>query len=116
MERKGQRFERKSSLRFQKMIEKRREGGEWPTSVVGWCQQFLFFDVPCQFSKDIGKWPENQILIPDWAYFHCPGATLMSSVKVDEGQQKIKTVRTNQQPNLKGSCQSIFSLCQHHPN
>jgi len=20
---------------------------------------------------------ENQILIPDWAYFHCPGATLV---------------------------------------
>jgi len=28
-----------------------------------------------QFSQDIGEWPENQILIPDWTYFHCPGAT-----------------------------------------
>jgi len=35
-----------------------------------------------------GEWPENQILIPDWTYFHCPGATL-------EGQQKIKIVRVN---------------------
>jgi len=31
---------------------------------------------PYQFSQDIGKWQENQILIPDWTYFHCPGATL----------------------------------------
>jgi len=29
-----------------------------------------------QFSQDIGEWPENQILIPDWTYFHCPDATL----------------------------------------
>jgi len=26
-----------------------------------------------QFSQDIGEWPENQILIPDWT----PGATLL---------------------------------------
>jgi len=32
--------------------------------------------VPCQFSQGIGKWPEKQILIPDWTYFHCPGTTL----------------------------------------
>jgi len=31
-ESKGQSFERKSSLRFEEMIEKRREGGEWPIS------------------------------------------------------------------------------------
>jgi len=39
---------------------------------------FLFFVVPCQFSQDIvvGGWPENQILIPEWTYFHCTGATL----------------------------------------
>jgi len=38
---------------------------------------FLFV-VPQQFSQDIiGEWPENQILIPDWPYFHCPGATLL---------------------------------------
>jgi len=35
----------------------------------------LFFVVPHQFSQAIGEWPENQILIPDWTYFHCPGAT-----------------------------------------
>jgi len=28
-----------------------------------------------QLSEDIGEWPENQILIPDWTYFHCPSAT-----------------------------------------
>jgi len=32
--------------------------------------------VPRQFSQVVGEWPENQILIPDWTYFHCPGATL----------------------------------------
>jgi len=32
---------------------------------------FYFFVVPPQFSQGIGEWPENQILIPDWTYFHC---------------------------------------------
>jgi len=41
---------------------------------------FLFFVVPHQFSQDIGDWPENQILIPDWAYFYCPGASLPISI------------------------------------
>jgi len=45
--------------------------------IVGWSGEFLFFVVPGQFSQAVGKWPENQILIPDWTYFHCPGATLM---------------------------------------
>jgi len=44
--------------------------------IVSWCGQFLFSVVPRQFSQGIGKWPENQILIPDWTYFHCPGASL----------------------------------------
>jgi len=44
--------------------------------IVGWCGRFLFFVVPRQFSQDIGEWPENQILIPEWTYFHCPGTTL----------------------------------------
>jgi len=34
--------------------------------------------------------------------------------KIDEGQQKIKIVRTNRQSNLRGSCQSIFSLCSRY--
>jgi len=131
-------------------------------------------------------------LIPDWAYFHCPGATQASSlfwgraggtsghnsisalgvhcfgavffwfkpeqhkkwvffvlecakcekvgwcqdngnrsnqdskfdflairqclVKIDKGQQKIKIVSSNQQSNLRSSCQSIFSLSWHHPS
>jgi len=44
--------------------------------IVGWCGRFLFFVVLSQFSQVVGEWPENQILIPDWSYFHCPGATL----------------------------------------
>jgi len=50
----------------------------------------------------------NQNLI-FWPTRHC-------LVKIDEGQQKIKIVRTNRQPNLSGSCQSFFSLSWHHPN
>jgi len=45
--------------------------------IVGWSGVFLFFVVPRQFSQDIGEWPQNQILIPDWTYLHCPGATLV---------------------------------------
>jgi len=44
--------------------------------IVGWSGQFLFFVVPRQFSQVVGEWPENQILIPNWTYFHCPGTTL----------------------------------------
>jgi len=43
-------------------------------------------------------------------------ATCECLVKIDEGQQKIKIVRTNQQSNLWASCQTIFSLCWHHPS
>jgi hypothetical protein len=46
--------------------------------IVGWSGGFFFFVVPCQFSQVVGEWRENQILIPDWTYFHCPGATLIS--------------------------------------
>jgi len=46
--------------------------------IVGWCGRFLFFIVPRQFSQVVGEWSENQILIPDWTYFHCPGVTLPS--------------------------------------
>jgi len=45
--------------------------------IVGWCGRFLFFVVPRQFSQDICEWLENQILITDWTYFHCPGTTLV---------------------------------------
>jgi len=57
--------------------------------IVGWCGRFLFFVVPRQFLQDIGEWPENQILIPDWTYFHCPGATLVSHPT--HGQQKFSS-------------------------
>jgi len=42
-------------------------------------------------------------------------ATRQRLVKIGEGQQKIKIVRTNRQSNLQASCQSILSLCR-HPN
>jgi len=42
--------------------------------------------------------------------------TTQCLVKIDEGQQKIKIVHTNPQSNLQASCQSIFSLSQHHPS
>jgi len=37
-------------------------------------------------------------------------------VKIDEGQQKIKIVRTSRQSNLWALCQSNFSLPQHLPS
>jgi len=46
--------------------------------IVGWRGRFLFFVVPHQFSQVIGEWPENQILIPHWTYFHCPDTTLLN--------------------------------------
>jgi len=45
--------------------------------IVGWSGQFLIFVVPCHFSQVVAKWPENQILIPNWTYFHCPDANLV---------------------------------------
>jgi len=84
---------------------------------VGWCQQrekidwweackfdsrlvwtILIFVVPHQFSPDIGEWPENQISIPDWTYFHCPGATLVqqeSIKKIISGQCLLKIDKDN---------------------
>jgi len=69
---------------------------------IGWCRErekidwqkpskfdcrlvrtILFFVVLRQFSQVVGEklidgeWLENQILIPDWAYFYCSGATLL---------------------------------------
>jgi len=41
--------------------------------IVGWCGQFLFFVV-----SFVGEWPENQILIPDWTYFHCPDTSTIT--------------------------------------
>jgi len=56
-----------------------REKIDWQNRVnliVGWCGQFLIFVVLHQFSQVVGEWLENQILIPDWTYFYCPGTTL----------------------------------------
>jgi len=42
-----------------------------------WLEGTIFiFCCPSSISQDIGEWPQNQILIPDWTYFHCPGTTL----------------------------------------
>jgi len=60
--------------------------------IVSWCGRFLFFVVPHQFSQDISEWPENQILIPDWVYFHCPGATLTR----DNKKEKLSSPTNNQ--------------------
>jgi len=49
--------------------------------IVGWCGQFLIFVVLHQFSQVVGEWLENQILIPDWTYFYCPGTTLGKNSK-----------------------------------
>jgi len=54
--------------------------------IVGWCGRFLFFIVPRQFSQDTGEWPENQILIPDWTDFHCPGTTQVRTRKKKNAQ------------------------------
>jgi len=38
---------------------------------------FYFLLSLVNFHKTFGEWPGNQILIPDWTYFNCPGATLV---------------------------------------
>jgi len=48
--------------------------------IVGWCGRFFFFVVPRQFSQ-VGEWSENQILIADWTYYHCPGTTLVTGAE-----------------------------------
>jgi len=58
----------------------------------------------------IGEWPENQILISDWIVL----TTLANNLgKLTLDKQKIKITRTNQQSNLRGACQPIFSLLWH---
>jgi len=32
----------------------------------------------------MSKWRENQILIPDWTYFYCPGATLVFDERLSQ--------------------------------
>jgi len=57
---------------------KPRTNNDWQEARKFDCRTIFNFVVPRQFSQDIGEWPQNQILIPDWTYFHCPGATLAS--------------------------------------
>jgi len=52
--------------------------GEWLENQIlipDWAY-FYYPGATLIFSQDIGEWPENQILIPDWTHFHCPGASL----------------------------------------
>jgi len=58
--------------------------------IVGWWGRFLFFVVPPQFSQVVGEWLENQNLIPDWAYFYCPGAALTNFHMTVVSGEKIK--------------------------
>jgi len=67
--------------------------GSFTSASLGWCQQrekigwqeqhnrlgqtIFIFCCPSSIFTDIGEWLENQILIPDWPHFHCPGATLV---------------------------------------
>jgi len=37
---------------------------------------FIFCCPSSILTRQVGEWPENQILIPDWTYFYCPGTTL----------------------------------------
>jgi len=80
---------------------RRREKIDWQEPrqfdlIVGWCGRFLFFVVPRQFSLDIGRWSENQILIPDWTYFHCPDAIPKGRrSKIPEEKKNAKLQKEN---------------------
>jgi len=36
-----------------------------------------------------GEWRENQILIPDWTYFYCPGTTLLMDSGSTHKRQRL---------------------------
>jgi len=60
-----------------------REKIDWqePRKFDCWMVRTIFiFCCPPSFSQVVGEWPENQILISDWFYFHCPGVTLVSAI------------------------------------
>jgi len=61
--------------------------------IVGWCGQFLFFVVPRQFRQVVGEWPGNQILIPNWTNFHCPGTTLFRNSSYHPGKKLFVCIR-----------------------
>jgi len=44
-----------------------------------------------------GEWRENQILIPDWAYFHCTGTTLRPTSKCRQDKKNGALKVRNQQ-------------------
>jgi len=48
---------------------------------------FYFLLSLANFHQALDEWPENQILIPDWTYLHCPGTTLIFTAS----GQKIKS-------------------------
>jgi len=53
----------------------RQDIGEWPKNQI-LIPDWTYFHYPG--TTLIGEWPENQILIPDWTYLHCPSTTLIS--------------------------------------
>jgi len=68
----------------------------FPSPILGWCQ-------------DNGNGSNQESKFDFLATHQC-------LVKNGVGQQKIKIIHTNQQSNLRSSCQSICSLCQHYPS
>jgi len=57
------------------------EGENWQEHCKFDCQLVWTIFIFCWSLQDIGEWPENQILIPDWTYFHSPGVTLVKLVE-----------------------------------
>jgi len=43
------------------------------------------------------EWPENQILIPDWTYFHCPDTTLAGYASSSPNTNSPRTSMTDAQ-------------------
>jgi len=72
--------------------------------------------VPRQFSEEIGEWPENQILIPDWTYFDCPDSNRVMQhqhhvqVAPDEDSSLLLETQTKKRPQYK-SLLTFTCLC-----
>jgi len=63
--------------------------------------------LPSQFSQVVGEWLENQILIPDWTYFHYPGAIQRMEQQEQKEQQQSTSLFLR---NINWS----FTLCTDH--
>jgi len=58
---------------------RQREKIDWQEALKFDCRLVRTIVVLRQFSQVVGEWLENQILIPDWTYYYCPGTTLAPS-------------------------------------